>query len=236
MLNSINSFLQLLLQKQICERQGSLSITAEPVNIITNLAFFISAYLLYKYLFNNKLHLTRFVIFPIILTFVGIGSTLMHIFNTPLTLFLDLLPIFILSVLFVYTFVSYLSLKPIALWLISAGFAIFALVITILYPYDLLTLPVQHSLAISVQLLLLIITATRFSKKVTKRLAVILVISTLAILLNNLDTSICPAFPIGTHFTWHLTMALVAFLSVKFLTQLPNARSLFGTASTKNNS
>jgi hypothetical protein len=42
-------------------------------------------------------------------------------------------------------------------------------------------------------------------------------IFSLSLVLRTVDAAICPAFPLGTHFIWHLLNGLVLYLGMRLL-------------------
>ena len=85
-----------------CERTN-LQFFDEPINILSNIFFFIAAYYVFKEFKKNKSTKT-FLVFPILIMFIGLGSTSFHSLPNKITLLMDVLPIFLFSLFFVILF------------------------------------------------------------------------------------------------------------------------------------
>jgi len=218
-MDKINNFLSFLPQTQYCERAGSSAYNAEPVNAITNIAFFIAAYYLYKLLKTKNLTTKSWLVFPVVLAFIGLGSTLFHVFSTPITLVLDFTPLYLFYLLFLYKFFKTLNLSLTQIILIMIGFAATIISLTIFIPPDFLNGSIRHVVLASILLLFIFISVKHF-KHESKTLIHVFIFYAFGIFFRTIEPIICPQFPLGTHFSWHLIMALAAFYAVKFLTQI----------------
>lgn len=194
-----------------CERLGP-ELLAEPINLFTNIAFLLAALLLSKQLSTPNKHISRLIS---LLFIIGIGSMLFHSFATPWTRFLDVLPILLFQMLFVWTYIrqvikstTYVAATTIALLLVTSLTAReFPQLLNGSLPYlpalmTLLSLSIYHYLTGQPKPLQLFIVSVLFVG---------------ALFFRTIDASICNDVPIGTHFIWHLVSAYMLYLSVDTL-------------------
>ena len=85
-----------------CERTNG-QIFNEPVNAISNIFFIIVSLSLIKILRKNQSN-KIYYIQPILIFFIGIGSFLFHLNPNMITLYLDVIPIFLFSLSFIFFF------------------------------------------------------------------------------------------------------------------------------------
>ena len=87
-----------------CERLGP-GMWAEPLNVISNLSFFVAAWLLWRYARKNRMKDTGGYMLIALIAVIGVGSTLFHTFANRLTEWMDVIPImlFQLALLWLYT-------------------------------------------------------------------------------------------------------------------------------------
>ncbi len=184
-----------------CERLGP-GIWAEPANAVTNLAFLAVA----AWLWPRTQGVERVLV--ALLFAIGIGSGLFHTVATPWAALADTAPI----ALFVLVYVlaanrHYLGWQMSAAVLGAAAFvpvaaltgSAFARVpgMAISAPYW----PV--ALAIALYALAL----RRRLPRVAAGLAIGAAMLCVSLLLRSVDGALCPAWPVGTHFAWHLLNA-----------------------------
>ena len=85
-----------------CERTNEL-IFDEPVNAISNIFFIIVSLSLIKILRKNQTN-KIYYIQPILIFLIGIGSFLFHLMPNLITLYSDIVPIFLFSLSFIFLF------------------------------------------------------------------------------------------------------------------------------------
>lgn len=190
-----------------CERIDP-SFWEEPVNAVTNAAFLIAAFVLWRRVKGRGLPLATALV--AILAIIGVGSFLFHTFATRWASLADVLPI--LLYILVYIFVAnraYWGMKP---WT-SLG------VTLLFFPYAAIMVPLFVRLGISggsagyapVPLLILIYAflLRRRLPLVSKGLAAGAGILILSLVFRTSDIPGCIDFPIGTHFMWHVLNAIM---------------------------
>ncbi len=193
------------------ERQSD-GLCAEPFNALSNIAFFIAAYLVYR-LARKEGRWEGWVMAGLLFA-VGVGSSLYHTARSPYTLILDVAPIAIFILLGMF-----LMLR----WLVNGSgrsitlIAIF-LVIQALMPRGALNGSVPYIVTLGA---LSLITVGAFYKRSDE--AFTLFVSCLvfgwAIMARSLDMTFTAAFPMGTHWLWHIFAAASAYLAVRFVIQ-----------------
>ena len=85
-----------------CERTND-QFFNEPINAISNIFFILVSFSLIKILKKNKSKKIYYVQ-PILIFFIGIGSFLFHLNPNIITLYSDVIPIFLFSLSFIFFF------------------------------------------------------------------------------------------------------------------------------------
>jgi hypothetical protein len=202
---------------QYCERSAD-QFWAEPLNALTSLAFVLVAALVVWRLRACARRYWDVLLLAVLAGLVGLGSFLWHSLATPWTEWADVIPIGLFISVFLLSF-----LLRIARWHWPA--AILALVL-----FQLLIVVVQAHLPANLLngsvfylpawLALLVMggycSVTRCTQ--TRYLMAMLGVFSLSLVARSVDAAICPAFPLGTHFVWHLLNGLVLYLGMRLLT------------------
>jgi hypothetical protein len=195
-----------------CERVGP-GLLAEPINALSNLAFFIAAWAAWS-LARRSSVVTAELGWLLALTLaIGTGSTLFHTFSTGWARVLDEVPILLFQLWFVWIYARRVMTQPrtIAALLIAAylGAAFFSrqfphlLNGSLIYAPALILLSglgLYHFLQGKPERWLLLATAGVFVVSVTCR---------------SVDKAVCDIIPIGTHFLWHVLNGVVLYLSMR---------------------
>lgn len=185
-----------------CERTDP-TYWSEPVNAVTNAAFLIAAFILWRRIGTAPLPLGRALVF--VLAAIGLGSYLFHTHATGWALVADVAPIGMFILL--YVFVANLHFWNWPLWVAILGALAFI-------PYAMVLTPVFSSLPFfeisafywPVPLLILAYAVLlRHRMPATARgLAIGAGILILSLIFRSVDEIFCPAIPLGTHFLWHI--------------------------------
>lgn len=183
-----------------CERMGP-EYWAEPVNAVTNLAFLIAAFVMWRR--SRGVMMARLLC--IILGAIGAGSFLFHTHAQVWAGLADVVPIalFILAYLF--------AVNRDAVGLSTKG----ALAVTALFfPYAAVMVPVfaavfwlgSSAAYAPVPLLILIYAGFLRNKhpEFARGMAVGAVILLMSLFFRTVDEPLCQGFPLGTHFMWHV--------------------------------
>ncbi|WP_300015690.1 ceramidase domain-containing protein [uncultured Roseobacter sp.] len=188
-----------------CERMGP-DYWAEPINAVTNLAFILAAIFMWRRSQGDRLaQLLCATLFAI-----GVGSYLFHTHAQTWAALADVLPIaaFILIYIYAINRVGWrLGVLP-------------ALGVTgLFFPYAALTVPLFQMVPglgasagyAPVALLILIyavLLRTR-TPELAQGMAIGAGILILSLTFRTIDIPLCPQFPLGTHFMWHLLNGLM---------------------------
>ena len=226
-----------------CERLEP-GLWAEPLNAISNLAFFIAAFFAWQLLQHHphpnpppqgggmrrlneaapsfsrswegvKTQWPAYLLIFLIML-IGIGSTLFHTFATHWAMLSDVLPILIFQIAFIIIY----SRQAIGLnWLKTGALLILFVIvmqISMAPPRDWLNGTLEYAPAL--------IFVTGFGiwhmKNAGKERFILLLASGIFIVsmtLRSLDMQLCPTLPLGTHYFWHIFNAAVLYLSVRGL-------------------
>jgi len=203
-----------------CERLSE-AFWAEPVNALTNIAFLLAAALAARDL--RRVPGRRpvdLIALAVVLAVIGVGSFLFHTLATGWTALADTLPIavFILVylVMFVHRFagvrwtLAWLAIPAFLVLAIGVGFGVVALDLRLPAPY----LSALLGLAGLTGWL-----ATRRDRSLRgqwRSFAWATGLFAVSLTLRQLDRPLCPSWPLGTHFGWHLCNAGVLYLLLRF--------------------
>jgi len=198
-----------------CERTD-FSLLSEPVNLISNISFFIAFYFLYKLYKNspNQGLQTKTLVYLVLA--IGIGSTLYHSFATTWAGLLDMIPIYAFFALFIYIFarqgldlsiihtlllyvflILLFYLAPIIFSDLNSGFVMYMPLIIFFWCLTFYLLFIEHKNAPGFVLFLLVAVPSFY--------------------LRSIDMDVCSSFSLaghtfGTHVFWHLLNGLLLYL------------------------
>lgn len=192
---------------QYCERTDP-GLWSEPLNALSNIAFFIAAALLWQRSGGDRIQRG----FAVLIALVGLGSLAFHTFAQAWASVLDVLFIAMFIYAFVGVFVHRIAGAPV--WGALAGMgAYWALgaVLGLAVPSSSWNgtaayLPAWTGLCLMAGYL-----AYRRDARVRRYLLAISVLGA-SMLLRTFDSGVCDAFPFGTHFLWHLLNGWLLYL------------------------
>lgn len=199
---------------EYCERTGN-TLLAEPLNLLSNLAFFVSAFFVYRLYKSKKIARLKYWFLLFLLLLIGIGSSLWHSLRTPLTLALDAVPIFIFFLSFIYLLLRKLlgsNLKALVSVLI---FFLIQVGVSYIFP-TVLNGSVRHVVNAITFIGLGSLVYER-NPAVRRDIALALTVYIFAIFTRSIDHQICDLFPVGTHFLWHILTAAASYFAIKTL-------------------
>ena len=190
-----------------CERTD-LTLWSEPLNAITNIAFLIAAFVIWRRIRGQGMVWANVLVW--IMVAIGVGSGLFHTFATAWASLADVAPIGIYILVYLYAVNSDVLDMP--WWLAAIGVALFA-------PYAALLTPVFNGLPFFhisnfywvVPLLILAYTPFVARKRRETALGMSLGAAILAVSISirSLDEILCAINPFGTHFLWHILNAVM---------------------------
>ena len=190
-----------------CERTD-FTYWSEPVNAVTNAAFLLAAWIMWRRLRGEEAPLARALV--LVLAAIGIGSYLFHTHATVWGAIADTTPIGIFILLYIYAANRVFWGLPVPWSLL--GMAAF-------FPFAALTVPLFQSLPFfevsaaywPVPLLIAAYAmALRSRAPATARgLAMGAGLLVVSLGFRTVDDAVCAGFPLGTHFLWHLLNAVM---------------------------
>lgn len=194
-----------------CERLGP-GLLAEPLNAVTNLSFFIAAWLAHRSAkAAGRLDATMWVLIGLT-TAVGVGSTLFHTFAQRWAGLADVLPI----LLFIITYLGF------AVWRFFGARGAEALAVAVAFPFfagglrsaAAAALPPAFNPAVGYMPALLALLVCGALLVVRRRAAGWWLLGAGAVFavsltFRALDQRLCDVFPAGTHFMWHILNGVV---------------------------
>lgn len=201
-----------------CERTDA-SFGAEPLNALTNVAFLIAAWAAWRlHLRHPHPHpAVRRQLQALIVTIaiVGLGSALFHTVATRWAEWGDVLPILLFMLLYLWLLMTLFSGLPIAtkatvvlLYFFATAYLEAAVPGRFLWGGALYIPTVVIMVGAAAVLCL--------RQPVSgKRLLIAIGVFFISLAARTLDASICPVFPLGTHFLWHLLNATLLYLLLR---------------------
>ncbi|MEO0383311.1 MAG: ceramidase domain-containing protein [Pseudomonadota bacterium] len=198
-----------------CERLDA-GFWAEPVNALTNAAFFIAAYLLYRQLRGTGDHAA--LALTALVALIGVGSFLFHIFATRWAAIADVLPIMLFMLASVAIGLQrrfglsgqYGALGAIVFFL-SGVMIGFSPLVTVIPGGSAGYLPALVTLGLFALFL------ARRGDAFARFFLLAAPVFALSLTLRTLDMPLCEALSLGTHFTWHMLNAVTLYLVTRGL-------------------
>jgi hypothetical protein len=202
-----------------CERIGP-GLWAEPLNFLTNIAFVGAAFLAYRDASRlNAAQKQPAAVLMVLLAAIGVGSALFHSFATTWAQALDVLPIQLYIVATLYLWLRDAEL----LSLLGCCGAIFGL-LTLSAFFALFVPPESVNGSQGYFGVLLFMGWLAWRQHRTPAGGREFLWATLAFALSlsfrMMDLEICPSWPLGTHFLWHLCNAWVCYLPLRAYVRL----------------
>lgn len=198
-----------------CERTVD-GLLAEPWNLFSNLAFFIAFFAV------RRLHppscVLLFRILQYLILAIAVGSSLFHSFARFWALFLDVGPISLFMVIYVITWLTcVLRLKASTTVIITLLFVICTVVLRVFKIEFLNNSEFYFSPLLVIALLYLDRLRRRGIEATTYGIALAFFVA--ALFCRILDAHICPHFPTGTHFLWHIFNGGCLYYAMQGLSQ-----------------
>ena len=198
-----------------CERTD-LTYWSEPINALTNLAFILAAFVMWRLVGRNP----RARILCVILFLIGSGSYLFHTHATMWAGFADVAPIgaFIL-------FYLYLVNRDLLGWQIWAA----VLGMLAFLPYAFAATTVAQALpfffkssfywTVPILLLIYAVALRKTRPDLARGFSTGAAILSTSITLRSLDEILCDTIPFGTHFLWHCLNAVMLAYMIRIYTR-----------------
>lgn len=202
-----------------CERCGP-GLLAEPLNACTNCSFLIAAWAAWVLARRAGALSTGIWGLIFLSVSIGVGSALFHTFATNWAQWLDVIPILLFQLGFLWLYLRrILGIGPSLAAASLAGFFV-AAQISRQFPGVL-----NGSLMYAPAFLVLIgLGLCHFWLRHVERFILLSSagVFLLSLVFRSIDEAVCPRFPTGTHFLWHLLNGVLLYLSMRSL--IVNAR------------
>ncbi|MEG3990547.1 ceramidase domain-containing protein [Microcoleus sp. S28C3] len=187
----------------------------EPLNAISNVSFIIAAWAIWQLAQRYHKISPGIWILIALATSIGIGSFLFHTFATPWANLLDVIPILLFQLCFIWLY----SRRVVRMNSGYAGVLLAAFFFVSDFSKQFINL-LNGSLSYAPAFLVLLGLGL-YHYRQQKREPFILLAATgvflLALAFRTLDRAICPLFSPGTHFLWHLFNGVLLYLSARSL-------------------
>lgn len=198
-----------------CERLEP-GLWGEPANALSNISFLLAAIALWRILKHVRArgHIVPGdvqLLIPLVLC-VGIGSVAFHTLATRWAALLDTLFILIFCCVFLFAF-----LRQAAAWTfwtaltVSIAFALVSFGFPLLFPRELLNGSLGYVPYLVVLLTMTGYLASRGAPS-ARTFGIAIVVFCISLTLRTVDLELCPRFPLGTHFVWHLLNGCLLWL------------------------
>ncbi|WP_305907495.1 ceramidase domain-containing protein [Methylomarinum sp. Ch1-1] len=197
-----------------CERLDA-GFWAEPFNALSNAIFLIAAWFAWRLSKRSAEPSLTIKLLVLLIASIGVGSFIFHTFATRWSMILDLLPI----LLFQLTFFWIYSQKVMSFEKRQSALLLTVYLLSIVlggrfpefFNGSLIYLPAL--------LLLLSLGVFHYLQHKQERYILLGVsgLFMLSLAFRTLDAEICPQFPLGTHFLWHLSCGVIVYLSARAL-------------------
>ena len=201
----------------VCER-GGLGMMAEPLNVISSIAFMFVSVGIYRYYHGHE-DLERKWIWDIhaltFLTFIiGMNSVIFHTYPTPLTEMMDTIPIVMFIILYFWSVLFRIGrCTPFQAVVCFVAFVGFSHILVAQFPHSL-----NDSIGYLSSMIALIVIAVHLHLKArpsSQHFMLAAIVGVCSLFCRAIDRDICPQFPFGTHFFWHILNATLLYLLLK---------------------
>ncbi len=184
---------------------------AEPLNALSNVGFLLAAAAAFALWRRRGGRDGPALALIFVTAAVGVGSFVFHTLATRGAALFDVVPIAIFILL--YFFLSLRRFFGLGLFASAAATALFAI---FSYAFGAAVHGLNGSVAYLPALFALIAFAMLlWPKPPARALFVAATLFAIALLLRTIDRDVCAAFPLGTHFLWHLFNALVLWVLLR---------------------
>lgn len=190
-----------------CERLDP-GFWAEPVNALTNVAFLVAAFVMWRRVRGRDMPLAMAMVW--VLTAIGIGSFLFHTFAQPWAGLADTGPILFFILLYLYA--ANRHFWGLGIWTALAGTAAFL-------PFAAVTVPLFRMIPfigssagympVPVLIAAYAVGLRHRAPDTARGLGIGAGLLVLSLAFRTMDEPICAAIPLGTHFLWHLLNGLL---------------------------
>ena len=192
-----------------CERTDP-SFWAEPVNASTNAAFLVAALLAFLEWRRGARRDMPLLALIGLVALVGLGSFLFHTLATRGAALFDVIPIAVfICAYFLLALRRFLGLRMLPALAVLGAFMLASSAVSWLVPAGALNGSVPYLPALTA---MVVIGGLVRRQPEGKPVLLAAVLFTVSVALRSVDSLMCDAFPLGTHFLWHTLNAVVLYL------------------------
>ncbi len=211
----------------ICERITD-GFFGEPLNSLTNLGFIITAIALMRYCKRNS-DIKGYAIYDIyvmigLIFSIGIGSSLFHMYPTPLTETIDMVPIVLfINVFFLSTMLRVVKCTVFETCICYLAFGGVTHILVSQFPNAF-----NDSIAYLSTMGSLVVIAfyLNVKRRATARAFLLAaLLGVVSLFFRSIDNALCDKVPIGTHFLWHTFNAILIYILMVQLIRNVNRRA-----------
>ena len=205
-----------------CERTSA-RWDAEPVNDLTNLAFFAAAWAAWRLLRRHggpqgDPVLAAAVVF---IAVIGVGSMTFHVFAVRWAEWADVIPILVFSLLYLWLALTrFLKWPTWIKWCALVLYGAATVGAEAFVPSNVLWGGAMY-LPTLAALIAFGLMPAKFAGAARPTLLLAVVVFLCSFAFRTLDHYACSVFPIGTHFMWHLLNALLLYLLIRTVPPRP---------------
>jgi hypothetical protein len=195
-----------------CERTDA-SLWSEPVNAISNVAFLIAAAVALRLWSREDRGDWPALALIIVVAIVGLGSFVFHAVATTGSILADVVPIAV----FIYGYLllalrRFVRVRFVAALAIVIAYAAGAQALAAQAPLRVLSGSAGYLPALAA---LIAVALTAREPQVRRSLGLAALVFAMSLALRTADLAVCPAFPLGTHFAWHILNAAVLYVLLR---------------------
>lgn len=206
-----------------CERTG-IEFWSEPLNAISNIGFIIAGAWALRKVLRYKQNAVLITL-SLLLMGIGVGSFLFHTVADSVTLWCDMIPIFIFVSCYIFhslkRYLGYSSFTAVAALVICVGGMLTAELTvpnTFINGSSLYIPPL--TCLITIGLLMRNTSESQNLKTAAHQYLLAAGVFLISLVFRTVDPIICSAIPVGTHFVWHtlnsLCLAILMSIAIEF--------------------
>lgn len=191
---------------------------AEPINTATSFVpVILGALALYFLSRRSETGAVAYALAALLIA-TGLGSIAWHAFRTDVTLVLDALPGVIFFAVLLFFWVYYLGGRYFGVIPLAAIVAVIVFLRPATWEMFQIVLPL-----VVVATAAGLLTATGLRRRNAFKFALAVVgLAAVAATLRTIDLDVCSTIPFGTHFFWHIFLAMAAYAGVRMMVVLKN--------------
>ena len=204
-----------------CERLGP-GLWAEPVNLLTNLAFFIAAFFVWRLAEQRGMLTSQAWLLILLIIAIGTGSGLLHSFATPWARRMDELSIVVFQLVYLWLYGR--QVIGVRAWS-AAGLVLVLLLATLATPQ--FSHLLNGSLGYAPAFVLFISLGIYHFRRAQMERGIMLwalLVFAVSLSLRTIDMALCESVALGTHFLWHGLNGVVLYLVTRGLLLQPVPR------------